>query len=186
MPSASASCIEAGLDFDTALTVVRSSHGVHHPHAGARRVSTGSRWRWWSATSDRTPGGAGSRLLPGVPLDRIVAFGGEDDPTKFNMAHMGLRLAQRANGVSLLHGRVSREMFNELWPGFDAGEVPIGSITNGVHAPTWAAPQWLELGRELLGSSDLSSLSEPASVGAAAAGRPRAPVVDPLAAARGC
>ena len=42
-------------------------------------------------------------------------------------------------------------MFNELWAGFDPAEVPIGSITNGVHAPTWAAPQWLELGRELFG-----------------------------------
>ena len=51
-------------------------------------------------------------------------------------------------------------MFNELWPGFDAAEVPIGSITNGVHAPTWAAPQWLELARELIGSDDLGSLSE--------------------------
>ena len=80
-----------------------------------------------------------------------MAFGAEDDPSKFNMAHMGLRLAQRANGVSLLHGQVSREMFNELWPGFDAAEVPIGSITNGVHAPTWAAPQWIELARELFG-----------------------------------
>ena len=97
-----------------------------------------------------------------MPLDRIIAFGAEDDPSKFNMAHMGLRMAQRANGVSLLHGRVSRGMFNELWPGFDPGEVPIGSITNGVHAPTWAAPQWLELGRELLGSDDLGSLREPA------------------------
>lgn len=75
---------------------------------------------------------------------------------------MGLRLAQRANGVSLLHGRVSRAMFNELWPGFDRNEVPIGSITNGVHAPTWAAPQWVELGRELIGSEDLGSLREPA------------------------
>nr|MDT0524613.1 DUF3417 domain-containing protein [Streptomyces sp. DSM 41633] len=88
----------------------------------------------------------------GVPLERVVAFGAEDDPSKFNMAHMGLRLAQRANGVSLLHGQVSRGMFNDLWPGFDRAEVPIGSITNGVHAPTWAAPQWLALGRELIGS----------------------------------
>ena len=87
----------------------------------------------------------------------------EDDPSKFNMAHMGLRLAQRANGVSLLHGRVSREMFNELWPGFDPAEVPIGSITNGVHAPTWAAPQWLELGRELSGGDlPVHPLWEPA------------------------
>ncbi len=69
---------------------------------------------------------------------------------------MGLRLAQRANGVSLLHGEVSRAMFNELWPGYDPGEVPIGSITNGVHARTWAAPQWLELGRELVGSDSFS------------------------------
>ena len=42
-------------------------------------------------------------------------------------------------------------MFNELWSGFDPAEVPIGSITNGVHAPTWAAPQWLEVARELFG-----------------------------------
>ncbi len=82
-------------------------------------------------------------------------MGAEDDPAKFNMAHMGLRLAQRANGVSLLHGRVSRAMFNELWAGFDPDEVPIGSVTNGVHAPTWAAPQWLQLGRELAGSDSL-------------------------------
>ncbi len=152
--------IEAGLDFDTALTVVRSStvFTTHTPvPAGIDRFPLEMVERYLGPDA----GGAGSRLLPGVPVDRIVAFGGEDDPTKFNMAHMGLRLAQRANGVSLLHGQVSREMFNDLWEGFDPAEVPIGSITNGVHAPTWAAPQWLELGRELLGSTDLSSLSEP-------------------------
>src|SRR3978361_426030 len=55
------------------------------------------------------------------------------------MAVMGLRLGQRANGVSKLHGEVSRGMFNGLWPGFDVAEVPISSITNGVHAPTWVA-----------------------------------------------
>ena len=57
----------------------------------------------------------------------------------FNMAHMGLRLAQRANGVSKLHGAVSRGMFGGLWEGFDADEVPIGSVTNGVHGNTWEA-----------------------------------------------
>ena len=57
----------------------------------------------------------------------------------FNMAHMGLRLAQRANGVSKLHGAVSRGMFGGLWAGFDADEVPIGSVTNGVHGSTWEA-----------------------------------------------
>ncbi|MDY6869512.1 MAG: alpha-glucan family phosphorylase [Actinomycetota bacterium] len=145
--------IDAGLDFDTALTVVRSStvFTTHTPvPAGIDRFPVEMIKRYFG----------GSHLLPGVPLDRIVGFGAEDDPSKFNMAHMGLRLAQRANGVSLLHGQVSREMFNELWPGFDPNEVPIGSITNGVHAPTWAAPQWLELGRGLLGSHDLGLLWE--------------------------
>ncbi len=156
--------IDAGLDFDTALTVVRSStvFTTHTPvPAGIDRFPVEMVRRYFGGATETAASGAMSHLLlPGVPLDRIIAFGAEDDPSKFNMAHMGLRLAQRANGVSLLHGRVSRYMFNELWPGFDPGEVPIGSITNGVHGPTWAAPQWLQLGRELLGTEDLDSLSE--------------------------
>ena len=63
------------------------------------------------------------------------------------MAVMGLRLAQRANGVSQLHGQVSRGMFGGLWPAFDTEERPIGSITNGVHAPTWVAPEVYDLAR---------------------------------------
>ena len=154
---------DSGLDFDTALTVVRSStvFTTHTPvPAGIDRFPVdmvrlyfddGPAGLAAEADGDRGAKGAPA-LLPGVPTSRIIALGAEDDPTKFNMAHMGLRLAQRANGVSLLHGRVSRDMFNELWPGFDSREVPIGSITNGVHARTWAAPQWLQLGRELAGS----------------------------------
>jgi starch phosphorylase len=152
---------DGGLDFDTALTVVRSStvFTTHTPvPAGIDRFPVDMVKRYFESAPDG-PSGATSRLVPGVPLDRIVAFGAEDDPSKFNMAHMGLRLAQRHNGVSLLHGRVSRGMFNEMWPGFDESEVPIGSITNGVHGPTWAAPQWIELARELVGD-DLGSLSE--------------------------
>ena len=87
--------------------------------------------------------------MPGVPLDRILALGAEDyvggDPNVFNMAVMGFRLAQRANGVSELHGHVSRGMFNGLWPAFDEAEVPIGSVTNGVHGPTWVAREIFEL-----------------------------------------
>lgn len=82
---------------------------------------------------------------PGVPVDLVLDLGAEDyeggDPGVFNMAVMGFRLAQRANGVSQLHGHVSRGMFNGLWPAFDEAEVPITSITNGVHAPTWVAPE---------------------------------------------
>ena len=82
---------------------------------------------------------------PLLPVDRVLALGAETypggDPEVFNMAVMGMRLAQRVNGVSLLHGQVSREMFAGLWPGFDTREVPIGSVTNGVHTPTWVAPE---------------------------------------------
>ncbi|MGI9162303.1 MAG: alpha-glucan family phosphorylase [Mycobacterium sp.] len=143
------------LDFDTALTIVRAStvFTTHTPvPAGIDRFPVEMVQRYFG---DDGPSG----LLPGVPPGRVLAFGAEDDPEKFNMAHMGLRLAQRANGVSQLHGRVSREMFDELWSGFDATEVPIGSITNGVHGPTWAAREWMELGRELVGSAE--ALREP-------------------------
>lgn len=148
---------DAGLDFDTALTVVRSAtvFTTHTPvPAGIDRFPLEMVQRYFG---DQAGDDGVSRLLPGLPTSRITALGAEDDPTKFNMAHMGLRLAQRANGVSLLHGRVSRTMFNELWPGFDPDEVPIGSITNGVHARSWAAPEWLQLGRELAGSDSFSA-----------------------------
>ncbi|WOP17943.1 alpha-glucan family phosphorylase [Raineyella sp. LH-20] len=84
-----------------------------------------------------------------LPLDRIMAFGTEDyvggDRGVFNMAVLGFRLGQRANGVSELHGEVSRQMFQGLWPSFDVSEVPIGSVTNGVHHRTWIHPDLLEL-----------------------------------------
>jgi glycogen phosphorylase len=93
----------------------------------------------------------GSAADAALPCDRVLALGAETypggDPDVFNMALMGMRLAQRVNGVSKLHGQVSREMFAGLWPGFDADEVPICSVTNGVHAATWVAP-------EILGRAD--------------------------------
>jgi starch phosphorylase len=92
---------------------------------------------------------------PLLPVDRVLALGAETypggDPDVFNMAVMGMRLARRVNGVSLLHGQVSRQMFAGLWPGFDTREVPIGSVTNGVHTPTWVAP---EVGALLAGGDD--------------------------------
>jgi glycogen phosphorylase len=97
----------------------------------------------------------GDNACPGVPVERILALGGETydggDPTVFNMAVMGLRLAQRANGVARLHGRVSRGMFNGLWQGFDPEDVPISSVTNGVHAPTWVAREVFELAEREIG-----------------------------------
>lgn len=144
---------EQHLEFDTALAVVRSAtvFTTHTPvPAGIDRFGIDMVRRYFD----------GDALAGGVPVERILELGAEPDPDTFNMAHMGLRLAQRANGVSRLHGRVSRAMFNGLWPGFDRDDVPIGSITNGVHAPSWAAAPWLQLGRDLAAAD---SFSEPAA-----------------------
>ncbi|MGZ4445831.1 MAG: alpha-glucan family phosphorylase [Nocardioides sp.] len=130
------------LDFDTALEVSRAStvFTTHTPvPAGIDRFPRTLVEQYFS---DAGP-------LPGVPVERILALGTEDyeggDAAVFNMAVMGFRLAQRANGVSRLHGHVSRGMFNGLWPAFDEAEVPISSITNGVHAPTWVAREVIAL-----------------------------------------
>jgi starch phosphorylase len=127
-----------GLDFDQALSAVRAGtvFTTHTPvPAGMDRFSADLVRHYFG----------NDRLLPGLPVERILALGAEDNPGVFNMAHMGLRLAQRANGVSALHGRVTRKMFSGLWPGFDTDEVPIGSVTNGVHGPTWTAREMAAL-----------------------------------------
>ncbi len=94
---------------------------------------------------------AGDQAMAGVDIRQLLALGAEDydggDPAVFNMAVMGFRLAGRANGVSRLHGHVSREMFSGLWPGFDETDIPITSITNGVHAPTWVAREVFEVAK---------------------------------------
>ncbi|MGI8699799.1 MAG: alpha-glucan family phosphorylase [Nocardioidaceae bacterium] len=106
----------------------------------------------------------GNNAVPGLPLSRLLSLGAESypggDSAVFNMALMGLRLAGRANAVSTLHGEVSREMFHGLWPGFDNDDVPIRSITNGVHAPTWVAREIIDLieGESLL--SDMDSVRD--------------------------
>ncbi len=131
-----------GLDFDVALEIIRAGtvFTTHTPvPAGIDRFPRD--------LVEQHFGGDNSRS--GVPVERILGLGAESypggDAGVFNMAVMGLRLAQRANGVSLLHGEVSRGMFAGLWEGFDPVEVPIGSVTNGVHAPTWVAPEVLAL-----------------------------------------
>jgi starch phosphorylase len=133
--------VAAGLSFDEALELSRAGtvFTTHTPvPAGIDRFPRELIERYF--TGDES----------GLPLDRVLALGAETypggDPHVFNMAVMGMRFAQRVNGVSVLHGEVSREMFAGLWPGFDTAEVPIGSITNGVHAPTWVAREVCDLG----------------------------------------
>jgi starch phosphorylase len=84
----------------------------------------------------------------GVSIDALMALGHfpDDAPdAPFNMAVMGLRLAGMSNGVSRLHGGTSRSMFQALWPPVPPDEVPIGSVTNGVHARTWVSQEMSEL-----------------------------------------
>lgn len=136
--------VEAGLTFDEALEAARAGtvFTTHTPvPAGIDRFPRELVARHFGEDN----------AWPGVPVGRVLALGAEGDPNVFNMAHMGLRLAQRANGVSTLHGIVSREMFADLWPGFDPSEVPIGSVTNGVHAPTWVAREVMEFAEREFG-----------------------------------
>ncbi|MEW2409582.1 glycosyltransferase family 1 protein [Streptomyces griseoviridis] len=140
---------DVGLDFDAALEAVRAGtvFTTHTPvPAGIDRFDRDLVARHFGPDAE----------LPRIDVGQILRLGRETypggEPDLFNMAVMGLRLGQRANGVSLLHGQVSREMFAGLWPGFDAEEVPITSVTNGVHAPTWVAPEVLRLGARQVGA----------------------------------
>ncbi|WP_148574604.1 alpha-glucan family phosphorylase [Nocardioides caldifontis] len=136
---------DRGLEFDAAVEVSRAGtvFTTHTPvPAGIDRFPRDLVEQYFGGDNESA----------GVPVEKVLALGAESfdggDPGVFNMAVMGLRLAQRANGVSQLHGQVSRGMFGGLWPAFDADERPISSITNGVHAPTWVAREVFELARE--------------------------------------
>lgn len=127
---------QQGLGFDEALAQVRAStvFTTHTPvPAGIDRFPR-----------DLIASYLASGLFAGLDSERALALGLEEweggDHGTFNMAVLGLHLGQHANGVSQLHGEVSRGMFGMLWPGIDTDEVPITSITNGVHAPTWVHP----------------------------------------------
>lgn len=125
-----------GLSFDEALAQVRAGtvFTTHTPvPAGIDRFPR-----------DLIADFLSSSLFQGLDAGRAISLGLETweggDQGVFNMAVLGLHLGQHANGVSVLHGEVSRGMFGMLWPGVDTDEVPITSITNGVHAPTWVHP----------------------------------------------
>ena len=75
-----------------------------------------------------------------VSVDDLLAMGRqnpEDDSEPFNMAYLAVRGSGQINGVSKLHGKVSRQIFQTLFPSWPREEVPIGSVTNGIHVPTW-------------------------------------------------
>jgi phosphorylase/glycogen(starch) synthase len=89
-----------------------------------------------------------------VSWEELIALGrceGDSDK-KFNMSFLAARMSQEMNGVSKLHGSVSQGVFNKLWPGYLKEELYIGYVTNGVHHPTWTAPEWRNVYKELTGT----------------------------------
>jgi glycogen phosphorylase len=91
----------------------------------------------------------------GLSRDQLMDMGRENPGNKdedFCMTVLGLRIARRANAVSALHGEVSRAMWKGLTPGKTEDRVPIGHITNGVHVPSWLAPQMSRLYDRHLGA----------------------------------
>jgi starch phosphorylase len=75
-----------------------------------------------------------------ISLDDLLKMGRQnpaDNTEPFNMAYLALHGSGRVNGVSKLHGEVSRQIFQPLFPHWPQAEVPIGSVTNGIHVPTW-------------------------------------------------
>jgi glycogen phosphorylase len=129
--------VASGLSFAEAVETVRagSVFTTHTPvPAGIDRFPRELMERYF----------AGFASECGIAFDELMAIGrraDEPEETRFNMAVMGLRLAARRNGVAKLHGEVSRRMFARLWPDVPVEEVPIGAVTNGVHAPTWISPE---------------------------------------------
>ncbi|MCE5346988.1 MAG: alpha-glucan family phosphorylase [Bacteroidales bacterium] len=91
-----------------------------------------------------------------ITWDQLMSLGRCEDDTdkKFNMSFLAARMSQEVNGVSKLHGEVSQKMFNKLWPGYLREELFIGYVTNGVHHPTWTAPEWREVYKELTGNKN--------------------------------
>ena len=121
-----------------------------------------------TAFTTHTPVPAGNDIFPtslvekyfagfwnrlGISKDEFLKLGMKpDDDTKsgFNMGILALKIAGKKNGVSKLHGAVSRELFGDVWPNVPANESPIGYVTNGVHTCSWLAPTIKDLYNEYL------------------------------------
>ena len=122
-----------GQPFDAALAATRAGN-VFTTHTA---VSAGFD-RFAPALIEQYLGGYARKL--GLELHDLLALGrrNPDDPSEsFNMAYLAIRGSGAVNGVSRLHGEVSRRLFDPLFPRWPADEVPIGHVTNGVHMPTW-------------------------------------------------
>lgn len=147
---------EQHLDFATALELVRASslYTVHTP------VPAGHDY------FDESLFGKYMYQFPeklGISWNDLMNMGRENPDTneRFSMSVFALNTCQEANGVSWLHGEVSKKMFAGIWKGYGWEESHVGYVTNGVHMPTWAASEWKEFYTQKLGQKVFEDQSNP-------------------------
>ena len=148
------------IDFNTALTITRAGNlfTTHTPvEAGFDCFPLDMMQRYFAVYADSLS----------ISIDDLLALGRRDHSDTdgpFNMAYLALRGSGAANGVSKLHGAVSRHIFTSLFPDWPVQEVPIGHVTNGVHVPTWDSAKADELWTDICGhkrwTGDLKCIEE--------------------------
>ena len=147
---------ENGLNFNTALEIVRSTslYTVHTPvPAGHDYFDEGLFGKYMGEFPARL----------GISWADLMNMGRENPDTneRFSMSVFALNTCQEANGVSWLHGEVSKKMFAGIWKGYSWEESHVGYVTNGVHMPTWAASEWKSFYAERLGEQVFANQSDP-------------------------
>ena len=147
--------VEKKLDFYSALQVVAAANvfTTHTPVPAGNDSFPREMMRKYF-------GGFAKELQ--ISFDELFRFGQSSvNPVDaFSMTILALRMSRHANGVSKLHGEVSRSLWKDVWAGVPVHEVPITSITNGVHTKTWMAPEFSALYRKYLGDWE-EHLTEP-------------------------
>ncbi|MBR1790413.1 MAG: alpha-glucan family phosphorylase [Bacteroidaceae bacterium] len=133
--------VQEGLTFNQALELVRASslYTVHTPvPAGHDYFDEGLFGKYMS----------GYPQMLGITWDEFIGMGRQnpdDHGERFCMSTFACNTCQEVNGVSWLHGEVSKKMFSNIWKGYFPEESHVGYVTNGVHFPTWCATEWRKL-----------------------------------------
>ncbi len=142
------------LKFDEALEIIRAStlFTTHTPVPAGHDAFDENLMRVYMAHYPE-------RLK--ITWEEMMKLGKLKPEEKFSMSYLASNVSQEINGVSKLHGEVSKKMFVDLWPGYFAMENHVGYVTNGVHFKTWAAKEWQELYLNTFGLEFLNDLSNP-------------------------
>jgi glycogen phosphorylase len=147
---------EKGLSFSEARTLAASSlvFTTHTPVAAGHDAFEAGMIDDDLGDYDRELGLSRSEFMA---LGRLYP---NDEGEPFSMTILALRLAARSNGVSLLHGELSRRLWGGVWPGLSEEEVPIGAVTNGIHLGTWTAPELASLHEKIVIPSEWNGALE--------------------------